>query len=309
MTTSGRAVAAVRRFNRFYTRQIGALDAGFLESPYSLTEVRVLYELANRDRTTATDLGRELGLDGGYLSRILRSFQGAGLLTRRPASDDARRSELALTAKGRRQFEALDVRQHTEVERLLRGLSAKDRRQLLRRMESVERLLAPTARPRATVAYALRTHRPGDMGWIIHRQAVLYFQEYGWDERYEALIARIMAEFIEKFDPKHEKCWIAERDGEIIGSVFCVRKTRTVAKLRLLYVEPSARGLGVGTRLVNECIAFARARRYRTLTLWTNSVLQDARRIYERSGFRLVDEAPHNSFGKSLIGQTWDLDL
>jgi DNA-binding MarR family transcriptional regulator/GNAT superfamily N-acetyltransferase len=303
-----RSVARVRGFNRFYTRQIGVLNEGFLESPFSLTEVRVLYELSVRDNASATDLRRALGVDAGYLSRILRGFQRRGLIQKKTSVQDARRSHLSLSAKGRAEFGKLEARQRAEVERMLVGLAPTSRRQLLLRMESVERILTrdPTA-SRHTIT--LRHHRPGDIGWITHRQAVLYHQEYGWGERYEALIARIMAEFIENFDPRAERCWVAEQDGQIIGSIFCVRKSRTVAKLRLLYVEPSARGSGLGTRLVDECIAFARSRGYRTLTLWTNSVLHAARRIYERKGFVLVEQKPHRLFGRALIGQTWELDL
>jgi DNA-binding MarR family transcriptional regulator/GNAT superfamily N-acetyltransferase len=301
-------VAAIRRFNRFYTRQIGVLNGGFLQSHFSLTEVRVLYELAHQERVTATALRQELGLDAGYLSRILRAFHRDGLIQRKTSPADARRTELSLTAKGRKEFGKLDVRQHADVERMLRALSSRERRQLLERLQSVERILGANS-ARSAQPYTLRAHRPGDMGWITHRQAILYHQEYGWDERYEALIARIMADFIERFDPKYERCWIAEREGEIVGSVFCVKKSKSVAKLRLLYVEPSTRGLGIGSRLVAECIAFARAKGYRKLTLWTNHVLLAARRIYERQGFQLVKEEKHHSFGHDLVGQIWDLKL
>lgn len=301
------SVARVRGFNRFYTRRIGALNGGFLQSPFSLTEVRVLYELSVHAMLTATDLRRELGLDAGYVSRILRAFHRRGLVRKKTSPRDARRVELSLTAKGRVEFGRIESRQRADVERMISGLAPKERDRLIDRMRSVQRILGADARQ--SPAITLRPHRPGDMGWITHRQAVLYHQEYGWDERYEALIGRIMAEFIERFDPRHERCWVAERAGEIVGSVFCVRKSRTVAKLRLLYVEPSARGTGLGTRLVDECIAFAQARGYRTLTLWTNSVLHAARRIYERRGFVLVEEKPHRMFGHRLVGQTWNLDL
>jgi DNA-binding MarR family transcriptional regulator/GNAT superfamily N-acetyltransferase len=304
-----RSVARVRGFNRFYTRQIGVLNDGFLESPFSLTEVRVLYELSVRARCSATDLRHELGLDAGYLSRILRAFQRRGLIQRQTSARDARRSEISLTARGRTEFGRIEARQRADVERMLGALAPKSREQLLQRMQSVERILSADTSATGTDAFTLRPHRPGDMGWITYRQAVLYHREYGWGERYEALIARIMAEFIENFDPRAERCWVAERDGEIIGSVFCVRKSKTVAKLRLLYVEPAARGLGLGTRLVDECIAFARSRGYRKLTLWTNSVLHAARRIYERKGFVLVEEKQHRMFGRPSVGQTWDLAL
>jgi DNA-binding MarR family transcriptional regulator/GNAT superfamily N-acetyltransferase len=304
-----RSVAAVRRFNRFYTRRIGVLAEGFLDSPFSLTEVRVLYELAARQVTSATELRRELEIDGGYLSRMLQAFHRRGLIQKKASATDGRRSELSLSAAGREQFARLDDRQRVDVERMLGALPPKARQQLLQRMQSMEKILAPAQGAAPPAPYTLRMHRPGDMGWITHRQAVLYHQEYGWDERYEALIARIMADFVENFDPKKERCWVAERDGEIVGSVFCVKKSPTVAKLRLLYVEPSTRGLGIGTRLTDECIAFARARGYRKLTLWTNSVLLSARRIYERAGFALVEEKRHHSFGHDLVGQTWDLML
>ena len=302
-----RGVAQVRGFNRFYTRQIGVLNEGFLQSPFSLTEVRVLYELSVHDAITAAQLCRELGLDAGYLSRIVRAFHRRGLIRKKTAADDARRVELSLTPKGRVEFGGIESRQRADVERMLGRLAPRERDRLVDRMRAVQRILGAEVKAAANIT--LRPHRPGDMGWITHRQAVLYHQEYGWDERYEALIARIMAEFVEKYDPKLERRWVAERGGEIIGSIFCVRKSRTVARLRLLYVEPAARGTGLGTRLVDECIAFARARGYRTLTLWTNSVLHSARRIYERKGFTLVEEKPHRMFGKGLVGQTWELQL
>lgn len=309
MTDLQRSVTAVRRFNRFYTRRIGVLAEGFLDSPFSLTEVRVLYELAARQVSNAKELRQELEIDGGYLSRMLHTFHRRGLIQKKASPTDARRRELTLSAKGREQFARLEDRQRADVERMLGSLSPRSRHQLLQRMQSLEQLLTHQERTPAPAPYTVREHRPGDMGWITHRQSVLYHHEYGWDERYEALIARIMADFVEGFDPKKERCWIAEREGEIVGSVFCVKKSATVAKLRLLYVEPSTRGLGIGTRLVEECIAFARARGYRKLTLWTNSVLTSARRIYERTGFTQVEEKRHHSFGKDLIGQTWDLIL
>jgi DNA-binding MarR family transcriptional regulator/GNAT superfamily N-acetyltransferase len=303
------SVAQVRGFNRFYTRQIGVLNEGFLQSPFSLTEVRVLFELSVRGTCSASDLRRELGIDAGYLSRILRSFHRRGLVRKQAAARDARRTELSLSSKGRSEFGRLEARQRSDVERMLGGLSPRSRKQLVDRMHSVERILSTDSARHVPDHVTLRGHRPGDMGWITHRQAVLYDQEYGWGERYEALIARIMAEFVQKFDARWERCWVAERAGEIVGSIFCVRKSRAVARLRLLYVEPAARGLGLGTRLVDECVAFARSHGYRTLTLWTNSVLHDARRIYERKGFVLVHEKPHKLFGRGLVGQTWELNL
>ena len=306
---SGQVASAVRKFNRFYTKRIGALDASFLDSPYSLTEVRILYELAAGESPTATSLARTLGLDLGYVSRIVSSFTRKGLVTRKRSSRDARETNLALSAKGRRVFRELDSRQQQQVEKMLAQVSPESQGVLLGSLESVEAILgSPDTSDAGSVV--LRDHRPGDMGWIIHRQAVLYHQEYGWNEEYEAIVCEILARFIRKFDPKHERSWIAERNGQIVGSIFCVRRSPTTAQLRLLYVEPSARGLGVGTTLVKECVDFARARGYRRIVLWTQSILHSARRIYEAAGFRLVEEEHHSSFGDdNLVAQTWELSL
>jgi DNA-binding MarR family transcriptional regulator/GNAT superfamily N-acetyltransferase len=302
-------VAAVRRFNRFYTKQIGALDAGFLDSSYSLTEARILYELANGGSSTPTALARTLTLDLGYLSRIITSFTKKGLVTKKRSALDGRETHLALSAKGRTLFRDLDRRQQQQVEKMLETVTPESRGILLGSLESVETILGARQSSHADTI-TLRHHRPGDMGWIIHRQAVLYHQEYGWNEEYEAIVAEILACFIRKFDPKHERSWIAERNGQIVGSIFCVRRSPTTAQLRLLYVEPSARGLGVGTTLVKECVDFARARGYRRIVLWTQSILHSARRIYEAAGFRLVEEEHHSSFGKdNLVAQTWGLSL
>ena len=300
-------IDAVRDFNRFYTRQIGLLEEGLLKSEFSLTEVRVLYELAHSDGLTASRLGHDLGLDAGYLSRLLKKFEARGFLTRRPSADDARQSVLALTAFGREAFSPLNQASHDEIAALLDRLVASEREKLVKAMGTIQQLLGKP--PDDKVPYILRMHQPGDMGWITHRQAVLYHQEYGWDETYEALIAEIMSTFIKEFDSRYERAWIAERLGEIVGSVFVVRKSQDVAKLRLLYVEPSARGLGIGERLVNECVQFARGKGYKTLTLWTNDILVSARRIYEATGFKLIEEECHHSFGKDLIGQDWALHL
>jgi DNA-binding MarR family transcriptional regulator/GNAT superfamily N-acetyltransferase len=311
--TTDQRIAAVRRFNRFYTRQIGVLDEGLLKSPFSLTEVRVLYELAHRDRPTATELARELGLDAGYLSRILRGFEQRGLVERQPSEADGRQSHLRLTSEGRSAADALDARSSEEIGLMLRALSAGEQRRLVEAMRTIETSLGArpehSGRSERSASYVIRPHQPGDMGWVVHRHGVLYAQEYGWDERFEALVAGIVAEFIQNFDPKRERCWIAERDGEIVGSVFLVKKSDAVAKLRLLLVEPSARGLGIGRRLVGECVRFARQAGYRTVTLWTNDVLHAARRIYQEAGFRLVSEERHHSFGYDLVGQTWELEL
>ena len=300
-------VDVVRRFNRFYTRRIGALRAGLLDSPFTLAEARLLYELAHRERPTAAELARDLGLDAGYLSRMLRGLERRRLLIRERSKSDGRQSLLALTAAGRRTFGTLNTRSSAEVRAMLGKLSDAGQRRLVEAMRDVERLLG--AAPEAKAPYLLRPHRPGDMGWVVHRHGALYAQEHGWDERFEALVATIVARFIEKLDPKRERCWIAERDGEIVGSVFLVSKSPAVAQLRLLYVEPAERGLGIGKRLVEECERFARERGYRKIMLWTNSVLHAARHIYETAGYRLVAEEPHHSFGHDLVGQTWELKL
>jgi DNA-binding MarR family transcriptional regulator/GNAT superfamily N-acetyltransferase len=302
-----RRIEAVRRFNRFYTRRIGVLHEGLLGSPFSLVEARVIYEMAQRGQTTATELGQELGLDGGYLSRILRRFESRGLIDKRRSKADGRRSLLRLTKAGQDAFAALDSRSRHEIGALLGALGREDQVRLVGAMHTIEILLG--AGPERRTPYLLRPHQPGDMGWVVQRHAALYAEEYGWDEGFEALVARIVAEFLDRFDPKAERCWIAERDGAAVGSAFLVKKSKRVAKLRLLLVEPKARGLGIGTRLVDECVAFARRVGYRKVTLWTNSVLTKARPLYERAGFRLVREAPHHSFGQDLIGQTWELEL
>jgi DNA-binding MarR family transcriptional regulator/GNAT superfamily N-acetyltransferase len=302
-------IQAVRRFSRFYTRRIGVLHEGLLGSPHSLTAGRVIYELAQQPTTTAARLGSELGLDAGYLSRILRGFEAQHLIERRRCDTDGRKSLLSLTAAGREAFAAMDARSREEVGAMLGKLSAAEQDRLVAALETAEALLGGNGRSEPRVPYLLRPHQPGDMGWIVHRQAVLYAREYGWDERYEALVAEIVARFIQAFDPRRERCWIAERDGAVVGSVFLVRHSDGVAKLRLLYVEPEARGLGIGRRLVDECVRFARQAGYRRVTLWTNDVLAAARRIYERAGFRLVKEERHHSFGHDLVGQNWELEL
>jgi DNA-binding MarR family transcriptional regulator/GNAT superfamily N-acetyltransferase len=307
MDARAERVAAVRRFTRFYTRRIGVLHEGLLGSPFSLTEGRVVYELAQRDGLTATELGRGLGLDAGYLSRILRGFEEKGLIARRASEKDGRQQLLSLTPTGREAFAAIDARSRDEVGAMLAGLAEDDQAKLVGAMGRIEALLAPE--PQTPAVFVLRPHRPGDMGFVIHRQAVLYHREYGWDESFEALVAEICAAFIKNFDPRREHCWIAEIDGEIVGSVFLVNQSEKVAKLRLLYVERKARGLGLGRTLVRECIRFARAAGYTTLTLWTNDVLRAARKIYQAEGFRLIEEEPHRSFGHDLVGQNWALEL
>ncbi len=302
-------IGTVRQFNRMYTRQIGLLNETLLESEYPLGEVRVLYELAHRTRPTATEIGKALGLDLGYLSRVVRRFEQGGLLTRVPSDTDARQSLLELTRKGRAEVSALEARQEHEVGAMLDALPVASQRKLVESMRAIAEVLgAPIETTPA--AYIIRNHRPGDMGWVVHRHGVLYSQEYGWDERFEALVAEIVAKFVTEYDPKRERCWIAERpDGEIVGCVFLVAHSKTIAQLRLLLVEPTARGTGLGRRLVRECIRFARQVGYTKMRLWTNDVLVSARRIYEAEGFELIEEEPHQRFGPKLIAQTWEMSL
>jgi len=303
-------IAAVRRFNRFYTRQIGVLREGYLNSPFSLAEGRVLQQLALLQNPSAKVIARHLDLDRGYLSRILRKFVRRGLVARKRSVSDARHKLLTLSSRGRKAIALLDRRADEQVADMLRALRPSHRSRLVSALATVEDLLgAPAKKTANAVACSLRPHRPGDMGWIVHRQGVLYSQEYGYDEQFEALVARIVGEFIRNFDPKRERCWIAELEGEIVGSVFLVRKSQTVAKLRLLYVEPSARGLGLGRRLVDECVRFARQCGYKKITLWTQSHLDAARHIYKTVGFRLVHSEPHRSFSLNLVAETWELAL
>src|SRR5712671_5469704 len=301
-------VAIVRRFSRFYTRQIGVLHEGLLGSPLSLTEGRVIWELAQRAQATASELAGELALDSGYLSRILAGFEEKGLIERRPSEHDGRRLIIALSATGQALYAAIDARSREAVAAMLSELDAADQVQLVTALETAERLLAPGRKP-AGPAYILRPPEPGDIGWIIHRHGALYAEEYGLDQTFEALVARIAAGFVENFDAARERCWIAECQGAVAGAVLLVKESEEVAKLRLLYVEPRAHGLGIGSRLVAECIRFARQRRYRKITLWTNDVLVAARHIYQAAGFRLVREEPHRSFGRDLVGQFWELPL
>jgi DNA-binding MarR family transcriptional regulator/GNAT superfamily N-acetyltransferase len=282
------------------------LQRGLLDSPYSLTQVRILYELAHATELTATDLGDLLGLDAGYLSRILREFERSRLITRTRSRIDGRASHLALTARGRKIFAGLNSRQSDEVARLLAPLPDDAQSELVDSMQKIERVLGDRVSRKKVV---LRQHRPGDMGWVMFRHGVLYHQEYGWDERFEALVGEIVVGFLRNFDSARERCWIAEIDGERVGSIFLVKETSAVAKLRLLLVEPSARGHGVGRLLVKECIAFGRRAGYRKITLWTNSVLDAARHLYVEAGFELVKEEKHSRFGKALVGQHWSLKL
>jgi DNA-binding MarR family transcriptional regulator/GNAT superfamily N-acetyltransferase len=300
-------VGAVRRFNRLYTKRIGVLQDGFLDTPYSLAECRVLYELARRDKATATEVAAALGLDHGYLSRILRRFSERGLVVKTSSPNDRRQSLLSLTTKGRMAFAPIDQRSQDDVADLLGKLSACDQDRVVAAMRTIESVLGDTPPP--DVPYILRPPRPGDMGWIVSRHGMVYGGEYGWDDRLEALTAEIVAAFVRNYDPRRERCWIAERDGESAGSVFIVKDSEEVARLRLLLVEPKARGFGIGARLVEEAVRFSRDAGYRKVTLWTHSVLTAARRIYEQAGFKLVDTNKHNEFGQELVGETWDLDL
>lgn len=300
-------VAAVRRFTRFYTKRLGVLRKTLLDSPFSLTEARVLYELAHHETTTAKALAEELDLDAGYLSRLLQRFKKSGITATQPGADDRRQTLLGLTDEGRSAFAAIDARSRAQIRAMLEALSPSEQTRLVDAMSTVEHCLEAPVPRRAP--FILRPHRPGDMGWIVSRHGALYAQEYGWDETFEALVAEIAAQFLRTFDPKRERCWLAEVDGATVGSVMVVGKSDTVAQLRLLLVEAEARGRGIGQRLVEECIRFARHSGYRRITLWTNDNLRAAIHLYVEAGFRLVDEAPHHSFGHDLVGQHWELDL
>jgi DNA-binding MarR family transcriptional regulator/N-acetylglutamate synthase-like GNAT family acetyltransferase len=306
MNTLAEPVVAVRGFNRFYTNVIGVLRDNLLHTPYSLTEARVIFELAQRDATEVADLRRSLDLDAGYLSRILARFEADGLVRRERSETDARRQVIRLTPSGRAAYGDLDERSAKEIAAMLDRLSETDRRRLLGAMATIQELLGEAVRPDLVV---LRPPVAGDMGWVVQRHGALYADEYGWDDSFEALVARIVADYIANRDPKREAAWIAEVDGQPVGCVFCVKRDDRQAQLRLLLVEPGARGLGIGGRLVAECVRFARQAGYDELVLWTNDVLADARRVYERAGFRLVEEGKHHSFGKDLVEQTWSLDL
>jgi DNA-binding MarR family transcriptional regulator/GNAT superfamily N-acetyltransferase len=300
-------VQAVRRFGRFYTRYIGALQEGLLESAYPLPAARLIYEIASHEQTSATELGNELGLDPGYVSRLIRGLHERGIVDKRSSAEDGRVTLLSLTEAGNEAFAQLNRASRSHVERMLGKLSDTDQLRLVQSMGVIERLLG--AEPESQVAYILRPHEPGDMGWVVHRHGVLYQQEYGWNEQFEALVAEIVARFIKNLDPRSERCWIAEKDGENVGSVFLVRKSESEAQLRLLLVEPKARGLRIGKRLVTECTRFARLVGYKKIVLWTNDVLVAARHLYEVEGYRLVKEEPHHSFGHDLVGQFWELAL
>jgi DNA-binding MarR family transcriptional regulator/ribosomal protein S18 acetylase RimI-like enzyme len=300
-------IAAVRRFTRFYTQRLGVLNEGLLESPFSLAQGRVLYELANRAQPTASELGKELGLDAGYLSRILRAFERQKLLQRAVSKSDGRQQLLTITDKGRKTFAPLNTRSREQIGAMLAPLSASEQESLVEAMRAVERLMGAPRESRAP--YVLRPPAPGDMGWVVSRHGALYAQEYGFDARFELLVAEIVAKFVQTLDEKRERCWIAERDGDNVGSVFVVRRSATIAQLRLLLVEPKARGLGIGARLVDETLRFARESGYRKMTLWTQANLTAARAIYQKAGFRLAKTERHKSFGHDLVGEYWERKL
>jgi DNA-binding MarR family transcriptional regulator/GNAT superfamily N-acetyltransferase len=304
-------IATVRRFNRFYTRQIGVLRKNFLDSPYSLAEARVLYEIARRRLPTASDVGRALDLDAGYLSRVLRNFEKNGLVERTAAPHDARRSHLALSARGKRAYAPLDARSQRDVANMLGKLDAADQARLIAAMSTIETLLGgdATTKPAAGRNYILRAPVPGDFGWIVKRHAELYAQEYRWTAPFEGVCAQIVADFVNRNDPKRERCWIAEMGGENVGCIFLVKDSATVARIRLLLVDPKARGLGLGARLADECIRFARAAGYKKITLWTHSVLTAARHIYQKAGFKLTRSEKHKSWGRPVVSEFWDLEL
>ncbi len=306
-TQLDRKIESVRRFNRFYTKQIGVLREGLLDSPFSLTQARIIYELAHGEVMSATDLRRELGLDPGYLSRLLRGLIHQGLIDKRRSPDDGRRSLLSLSRTGKEAFDVLNTRSRDEIAAMLESLSKSEQTRLISAMSTIEGLLAEQADMKSHVV--LRNHEPGDMGWVTHLHGKLYAEVFGWDETFEALVAGITADFINNFDAKRERCWIAEVDGLPVGSAFIVKSSDEVAKLRLMIVDVKAQGLGIGKRLLTECIRFSRRRGYRKITLWTNSVLLAARGLYAAAGFELVHEEPHHSFGVDLIGETWELDL
>jgi DNA-binding MarR family transcriptional regulator/N-acetylglutamate synthase-like GNAT family acetyltransferase len=305
-------VDAMRRFSRFYTRKIGLLQEEFLGTDFSLTEGRVLYELAHKQESTAAAIAAALALDAGYLSRILSTFERKKLIAKTPSPTDGRQSILTLTARGRKAFAPLEARSSEQVGKMISTLSEPKKRRLVEAMQTVEDLLGgggfegERAKPSG---YILRPPQVGDLGWVVHRQGALYWQEYGYDEHFEALVAEIVAKFVQNFDARRERCWIAERDEEIVGSVFLVKESEKVAKLRLLYVEPSARGLGIGGRLVAECVRFARQAGYEKIVLWTQSELDAARHVYEKVGFRVVEKKEHHSFGKDLTAEVWELEL
>ncbi len=307
MNAASQRIAAVRRFNRFYTRHIGVLRRNYLDSPYSLGEMRVLYELAHGGARTASDIGRALDLDAGYLSRVLRNFEKRGFISRTTSPDDARQSHLSLTARGEKAFAPFEKRSQDQAGGMLKTLSADDQASLVAAMTTIESMLGGGTAPARE--YSLRPHRTGDLGWMVTRHAELYKQEYGWGAPFEGLCAQIVADFDNNFDAKMERCWIAEMNGENVGCVMLVKDKPGVARLRLLLVDPKVRGLGLGQRLVDECVKFARKAGYKKITLWTHSILYAARHCYEKAGFTLTSSEKKRSWGKDVVAEYWDLDL
>jgi DNA-binding MarR family transcriptional regulator/GNAT superfamily N-acetyltransferase len=299
-------VAEVRSFNRFWTAKIGVLQAGLLDSPYTPTEARVIFELAQVDTLDLVELKKLIGIDAGYMSRILARLKGEGILETSVSLDDARKLIVSLTDEGRRAFGELDRRSATEVNDMLARLSPEDRDRAVASMRTIRSVFDETE---AGPAYVIRPLRPGDLGWVVQRHGIIYAEEYGWDLTFEGLVARIVADYVDNFEPKRESAWIAEIDGDPVACVFCVRRDEETAQLRMLLVDAKARGHGIGSRLVDECIRFARRAGYRKMMLWTNDVLVSARRIYEAAGFHLVHEGAHHAFGHDLVEQTWELDL
>jgi DNA-binding MarR family transcriptional regulator/GNAT superfamily N-acetyltransferase len=306
-------IAAARRFNRFYTRQIGVLRKNFLDSPYSLGEARVIYEIASDTAPTASDIGRALDLDAGYLSRVLRNFERRGLVERKVSAKDARQSHLALSARGRKAYKVLDDLSQSDIGAMLDKLSPTDQSRLIEAMHTIETLLdpQPAAKPAAAKprGYKLREPVPGDFGWIVKRHAELYAQEYKWREPFEGVCAQIVADYVNNHDAKRERCWVAEMDGENVGCIFVAKDTDDVARIRLLLVDPKARGLGLGARLTEEAVRFAREAGYKKMTLWTHSVLKAARHIYQKSGFKLMRTEKHKSWGQPVVSEYWDLEF
>ena len=298
---------AMRRFSRFYTRRIGVLNEGYNGSEFSLTEARIIYELAHLEVATASDLVKSLDLNPGYLSRILKSIEERSLIRRDAAPNDARQQLISLTEAGAQKFAALNARSRNDMLRMLGDLTPNQQKRLITAMSEIETLLS--AEPEQGASYILRPHQPGDIGWAVQQHGLLYAEQYGWDETFEALAAEVAAKFIRDFDPKRERAWIAEKDGENVGCVLLVKQSDEVAKLRMLLVHPKARGLGIGKRLVEECIRFAKLKGYKKITLWTNDVLTTARHIYQQTGFKLVAEERHKSFGHHMVGETWELEL
>ncbi|NKF49006.1 GNAT family N-acetyltransferase [Shewanella sp. WXL01] len=306
MTNLDKTVYEVRSFNRFHTKLVGALDEGLLASNFPLVQVRILFELANNENLAAADLIERLSIDRGYLSRMISALSQQGLINKAPDAKNKKRIVLSLSDSGKAIFDQLDSASSREIGELISTLSRQERSELVSALRKVRRMLGEQPSKRE---YSLREPKPGDMGWITHRQGLLYNNEYQWDWKFEALVSQIVGNFVVNFNPEYERCWIAEMNGEVVGSVFIVRESDTTAKLRLLYVEQAARGLGLGQKLVDECISFSRTKGYQRIELWTNSVLHSARKIYEAAGFKLIKEEPHHSFGQDLIGQVWALDL